>query len=221
MTREPSRIVSAASTSPRHSCRLSSARATRTWLARSRAARRCSRDVHARLVLMNPQPFLRARAGPRRYEQAIGRTAFARVKTRPPDRWGNAGRRSCRPTVKTSNRTLLPRNADRAIGGIRTKFENSGRRASAWFDLTPVAAFVRAIRKEFSRDPQRMLFDARVSSGERISSGDRVDRSTSPRSRQVALPVARRTGTRRRLQPSWHRREADRARQRRSRASGG
>jgi hypothetical protein len=138
------------------------------------------------------------------------------------------------------------RNADRAIRGIRTKVENSGRRASAYLEPTPVAAFVRGhpkripapCEKELSaplrssellrlsasppltapfRNPaaRTLHFDARV------SSGDRVDRSTPPRSRQVALRVARRTGIRRRLRPSRHRREADRALQRRSRASAG
>ena len=42
------------------------------------------------------------------------------------------------PAVKTSSPCLPPRGADRAVGGIRTEVENSGRRARATHDSTPI-----------------------------------------------------------------------------------
>ena len=42
------------------------------------------------------------------------------------------------PAVKTSSPCLPPRGADRAVGGIRAGVENSGRRASATNDTTPI-----------------------------------------------------------------------------------
>jgi hypothetical protein len=42
------------------------------------------------------------------------------------------------PAVKTSSPCLPPRGADRAVGGIRAGIENSGRRASATNDSTPI-----------------------------------------------------------------------------------
>ena len=42
------------------------------------------------------------------------------------------------PAVKTSSPCLPPRGADRAVGGIRAGIENSGRRASATIDTTPI-----------------------------------------------------------------------------------
>jgi hypothetical protein len=42
------------------------------------------------------------------------------------------------PAVKTSSPCLPPRDADRAVGGIRAGIENSGRRASATNDSTPI-----------------------------------------------------------------------------------
>ena len=43
------------------------------------------------------------------------------------------------PAVKTSNPRLPPRGANRAVGGIRARAENPGRRASSVFDSTPIA----------------------------------------------------------------------------------
>jgi hypothetical protein len=43
------------------------------------------------------------------------------------------------PAVKTSNPRLPPRDADRAVGGIRTWAERSGRRARTTTDTTPIA----------------------------------------------------------------------------------
>ena len=75
-----------------------------------------------------PVPLL----GPRGRKRARTPERSIRLGTRPPGRWGNADRGNCTgPAVKTSNPRLTPRGAGRAVGGIRTWAENSGRRASS------------------------------------------------------------------------------------------
>jgi hypothetical protein len=58
------------------------------------------------------------------------------VVTEPPLQRNSGGPTS--PAVKTSSPCLPPRSADRAVGGIRAEVENSGRRASATNDSTPI-----------------------------------------------------------------------------------
>ena len=58
------------------------------------------------------------------------------VVTEPPLQRNCGGPTS--PAVKTSSPFLPPRGADRAVGGIRAEVENSGRRASATNDSTPI-----------------------------------------------------------------------------------
>ena len=61
------------------------------------------------------------------------------VVTEPPLQRNGAGTGGpTSPAVKTSSPCLPPRGADRAVGGIRAEVENSGRRASATNDSTPI-----------------------------------------------------------------------------------
>ena len=61
------------------------------------------------------------------------------VVTEPPLQRNSAGTGGpTSPAVKTSSPCLPPRGADRAVGGIRAGVENSGRRASATNDSTPI-----------------------------------------------------------------------------------
>ena len=55
------------------------------------------------------------------------------------------------PAVKTSNPRLSPRDAKRAVGGIRAWGENPGRRASSPTTVLPFAALAYPDRKEFAR----------------------------------------------------------------------
>ena len=61
------------------------------------------------------------------------------VVTEPPLQRNSAGTGGpTSPAVKTSSPCLPPRGAGRAVGGIRAGVENSGRRASATNDSTPI-----------------------------------------------------------------------------------
>lgn len=66
-----------------------------------------------------------------------------RVETKPPKRWitpvGNA---FTNPAGRTSSSSLPPRDAQCAVGGFRAGAENSGRRASATSDTTPIRTLV-------------------------------------------------------------------------------
>ena len=91
---------------------------------RLRAAELCS----VRFMVIKPSRPSRARAK-REHEDP---RAFRHIGTRPPGRWGNARRSTATgPAVKTSNPRLSPRGARSAVGGIRARAQNPGRRASS------------------------------------------------------------------------------------------
>ena len=66
--------------------------------------------------------------------------AFSQIETKPPGRWGNAGRKGT-PTPQSKPVTPASRLVEQnyAVGGIRAGVENSGRRASTDTDSTPIA----------------------------------------------------------------------------------
>jgi hypothetical protein len=75
-----------------------------------------------------------------RKEEGENPRAFNQLETRPPGRWGNAGR-SGTPTPQSKPVTPASRLVEQncAVGGIRAGAENSGRRASTDTDSTPIA----------------------------------------------------------------------------------
>ena len=68
---------------------------------------------------------------PRARKRARNPRAFNRIGTRPPGQWVTPAEQNTGPAVKTSNPRLSPRDAKRAVGGIRAWGENPGRRASS------------------------------------------------------------------------------------------
>ena len=75
-----------------------------------------------------------------RKEEGENPRAFNQIETKPPGRWGNAGR-SGTPTPQSKPVTAASRLVEQncAVGGIRAGTENSGRRASTDTDSTPIA----------------------------------------------------------------------------------
>ncbi len=134
------------------------------------------------------------------------------------------------PAVKTDNPRLPPRDARCAVGGIRAWAEDSGRRASATIDGTPIAAlvggnlkyFVIAINREFGwGDAQAVealgslaaaLASAAVTSP--ADSSQRYDAALLSASAALALgaawliPAGQHIRGRRRQLPRWVRRRA-------------
>jgi hypothetical protein len=101
-----------------------------------------------RLACTPPSPVAYASSSLRPSRPSVGPCANGRG-LEPPQvnqvgtgHRGNARRKSgTGPAVKTSNPRLPPRDADRAVGGIRAWAENPGRRASYLVTLLPSRAF--------------------------------------------------------------------------------
>ena len=88
----------------------------------------------------------RPSVGSTRKEEGQNPRAVNQIGTRPPGRWGDA-RRSTAPAPQSKPVTPASRLVARvrAVGGIRARAENPGRRASSICDSTPIAGVCNGI----------------------------------------------------------------------------
>ena len=95
----------------------------------------------------------RPSVGSARKEEGQNPRAVNQIGTRPPGRWDNA-RRSTAPAPQSKPVTPASRLVAqvRAVGGIRARAENPGRRASSVCDSTPIAGVCNVITVACARE---------------------------------------------------------------------
>ena len=117
---------------------------------RQRAAPSCCVLVTVRHAFPSLCRRLRAK------EESENPRANNRIRTRPPRPVGHRpSQQDTGPAVKTSSPRLSPRDAQCAVGGIRTWGENPGRRASSPTTVLPFGPSARADVKKPARTPPR------------------------------------------------------------------